>query len=408
MRVCMVAYSFYEGDNRVRRYAESLARRGDQVDAIALRQNDSPRYVRVKGVDVYKIQRRTPNEKRKYDYLLRLSTFFVRSAWTLTHRHLAKRYDLVHVHSIPDFEVFAALFAKLAGARVILDIHDIVPELYASKFGVSRTSPLFRLLLTVERLSAAFADHVIIANDIWHERIISRSISADKCSVIMNYPDPELFREIRRIRDTKRFVLLYPGTLSRHQGIDVAIRAVGLIRERLPHVELHIYGAGTDEQWYRRMVEDYGLEDHVHFMGLAPIDRIAAIMAQADIGVEPKRAEAFSNEAFSTKILEFMMAGVPVIASDTTVHKRYIGEELVRYFRSGDAYELAAAIEQLHGDPGLRQEYIDRGRRFMDDYNWEARKHVYFALADSLLVRPQGRGRPGGCRASEVVWPGKE
>ena len=36
MRICMVAYSFYETDNRVRRYAEALARRGDKVDALSI------------------------------------------------------------------------------------------------------------------------------------------------------------------------------------------------------------------------------------------------------------------------------------------------------------------------------------------------------------------------------------
>jgi len=405
----MVAYSFYEGDNRVRRYAEALARRGDEVEVIALRQQGSPCRARLNGVEIYKIQRRTPNEKGKRDYLLRLLAFFVRSAWTLARRHMATRYDLVHVHSIPDFEVFAALVPKLTGARVILDIHDIVPELYASKFQVSQTSLLFKMLLLVERFSVAFADHVIIANHIWYERIVSRSVSPRKCMVVMNYPDPALFRGLERTRGTdEAFVLLYPGTLSRHQGLDVAIRAIGLLRERLPHVEFHIYGTGTDEPWYRKMVEEEGLENTVRFMGLASIDRVAEIMAQADIGIEPKRAEAFGDEAFSTKIFEFMMVGVPVIASDTTVHRHYITTDLVRYFRSGDAGALAAAIEELHADPKLRQCYVRRGLEFMANYNWEARKHVYLGLADALVTRGGGGRRRGRNLAPECARPGKE
>ena len=131
MRVCMVAYTFYEPDNRVRRYAETLVRRGDKVDAIVLRQPGQQTRTVVSGVNVYKIQGRKLNEKMKIQYLLKLLLFLFKSACKLTQLHRKKKYDVIHVHSVPDFEVFATLFAKLTGAKVILDIHDIVPELFA-------------------------------------------------------------------------------------------------------------------------------------------------------------------------------------------------------------------------------------------------------------------------------------
>jgi glycosyltransferase involved in cell wall biosynthesis len=220
MRACMVAYTFYEGDNRVRRYGEALVRRGDEVDAFTLRQQGSPSTATVRGVTVHKIQKRIPNEKRSFDYLVRLLVFLVKSTVFLTRHHFRKKYDLIHVHSVPDFEVFAALIAKLTGAKVILDIHDAVPELYSGKFRVSRDSALFRLLVFAERLSGGFADHVIIANDIWRDRIALRSISPSKCSVILNYPDPDIFhRRVSTRKNLDKLVLLYPGTLSKHQGI---------------------------------------------------------------------------------------------------------------------------------------------------------------------------------------------
>src|ERR1700720_1544176 len=79
MKVCMVAYSFYEGDNRVRRYAETLARRGDRVDVVSLRQKGQPPRGIINGVHVFRIQRRVVNEKSKFSYLGRLLLFFMRS-----------------------------------------------------------------------------------------------------------------------------------------------------------------------------------------------------------------------------------------------------------------------------------------------------------------------------------------
>ncbi len=387
MRVCMVAYTFYEGDNRVRRYAESLKRRGDQVDAIVLRQDGAASFAQVSGVNVYKIQKRALDEKKKMDYLVKLLLFLVRSAVLLARLQFKKGYDLVHVHSVPDFEVFAALVPKLFGAKVVLDIHDIVPELFASKFGAKQGSLLFRMLVLMERLSMAFSDHVIVANHIWHERLVVRSVPPRKCSVVMNYPDPHIFirkANMRRVRG-KHYVIVYPGTLSIHQGLETAIRAVHKLKEQIPELQFHIYGKGTDESYFVSLVRDLGLEDRVFFRGIVPIEKLPEVIEQADLGVEPKLSRTFGNEAFSTKILEFMAMGVPVVASDTLVHSRYFDETLLQFFRSEDVDDLSSKILRVRNDVQLRERMVNNALKFMQENNWEAKKHLYHALVDSLV-----------------------
>jgi glycosyltransferase involved in cell wall biosynthesis len=380
----MVAYTYYEGDNRVRRYAETLVKRGDTVDAIVLRQDGAASFTNVSGVNVYKVQRRTINERFKIEYLLKLVTFLIRSFFRLTYLHIRHRYDLIHVHSIPDFEVFAALGAKLLGAKVVLDIHDIVPELFISKFNSSTASPLFKMLLLVERLSMAFADHVIVANHIWHQRLIARSVSARKCTVVMNYPDPSIFRVRKQGGRGEKFIMIYPGTLSIHQGLETAIRAVDLIRERVVDLEFHIYGKGTDQQYFEDLVKTLGLQDRIFFKSIVPIEKLPQIIAGADLGVEPKLKRSFGNEAFSTKILEFMYVGIPVIASDTLVHTHYFDESLVKFFRSEDEEDLAECIVQLRKDKRLRDTLVANSFRYMEQNNWEVRKYTYLNIVDSL------------------------
>ena len=92
-----------------------------------------------------------------------------------------QRYDLIHVHNIPDFLVFAAWYPKLTGSKVILDIHDIVPEFFESKFSVSDRSLLVRALRLVEKISAAFADHVILSNHVPELSNIINSIGLSPC-----------------------------------------------------------------------------------------------------------------------------------------------------------------------------------------------------------------------------------
>src|SRR5947207_1423231 len=203
------------------------------------------------GIRVFQIQRREINERHRLTYLFRLALFFMRSTALLTTRHLRRPYDLFHIHSVPDFLVFTAWLPKLMGAKVILDIHDLLPEFYADKFRTPRNSLIPRFLVAVERASAAFADHVIVANHPWRDKLLSRSIrDPQKCTTILNFPDASIFFRRGLPKTNSKFVILYPGSLNHHQGVDLAIRAFALIRNDAPNAEFHIYGEG-DQKAFR-------------------------------------------------------------------------------------------------------------------------------------------------------------
>ena len=203
------------------RYADALAQRGDIVDVIALKGENSLKYENLNNVNVYRIQERKINEKYKITYLYRLIIFLIRSSIFLTKKHLQHPYDVIHVHSVPDFEVFATLIPKQQGSSIILDIHDIVPEFYASKFSGSKDSFFFKALIKVEQFSIKFSDHVIISNHLWQKTLTSRSVNESKCTTIMNYPDEAIFYQRPRTRLDDKFIILYPGSLGWHQGLDI-------------------------------------------------------------------------------------------------------------------------------------------------------------------------------------------
>jgi glycosyltransferase involved in cell wall biosynthesis len=382
----MLAYTFYDADNRVRRYAEALARRGDRVDAIALARDGQPAFEVIQGVRVFRIQKRRIDELGPFSYLIKLLLFFLRSAWFITAQHLREPYQIIHVHSVPDFEVFATLIPRLLGARVILDIHDIVPEFYASKFKVGERSLVFRLLAMVERLSIFYSNHAIISNHLWQQRLVGRSVRREKCTALINYPDPSIFNPRREsARGGDEFVLCYPGTLAWHQGLDIAIEAMALLRERAPHLRLVLVGDGPEREQLRKLIVDRKLEDSVSLTGLVPLERVAEIMADIDAGVVPKRTDSFGNEAFSTKIMEFMAMGVPVIASRTRIDEYYFNEDLVQFFTSGDAADLAEKILEVANNQLRREALRMNAFEFIAANNWDVRKGEYFRLIDGLV-----------------------
>ena len=273
------------------------------------------------------------------------------------------------------------------GARVILDIHDIVPEFYASKFKVGRESLKFRLLVLLEKISCAYSSHVIISNHLWEKTVTSRSVRPDKCTTIINFPDPAIFwPRPAHVRNNSEFVMCYPGTFSWHQGLDLAIEAVALLRDKAPGLRFLLVGDGPERKMLADMIEKLQLEDRVTIRGFMSLELVAEVMSNVDLGVVPKRADSFGNEAFSTKIMEFMAMSVPVIASRTRIDEYYFNDEILQFFKSGNVEDLAEKILCLMHDPARRAALCKQSAMFIAQNNWLVKKQEYLGLVDRLTA----------------------
>jgi glycosyltransferase involved in cell wall biosynthesis len=387
-KVCMLVHNTYETDNRVRRYAEALAKRGDQVEVIALTGGNAPLVSEeINGVTVFRVQNRVRNERGKWTYAWRLLRFLVVSSIFMTKRHHNIKYDVVHVHNLPDFLVFAAWYPKMTGARIILDIHDIVPELFANKFDAKPGNLYISLLKFIEKASAAFVDYVIVSNHLWYEKLLSRSVPKEKCSVFLNHVDPALFYRRDRTRTDDKIIVIFPGSFQWHQGLDIAIEAFALVQKRVPNCEFHIYGGGDEKTELIALTEKLGLNDKVKILNSAPLETIADLISNADLGVVPKRADSFGNEAYSTKIMEFMSQGVPVVVSRTKIDNFYFDNSVVRFFTSGDVRALAEAMCEVIENGALREKLVAGGYRYVDLHSWDHRKNEYLNLVDTLSTQ---------------------
>lgn len=385
-RICMITHSFYESDNRVMRYAEALAGRGDEVEVLSLMKSaQQPETEMLAGVKAIRIQRRDrKNQQARGAYLLPILRFFVRSSLLVCRRHRQRPYDLLHVHNVPDFLVFAAWQPRLTGARVILDIHDIIPEFYASKFHTRSDALVVRALRWMERGSAAFAHHVIISNHLWLQTYTQRSASADKCSVFINHVDEAVFHRRSPCRQDGKFILIFPGGLQWHQGLDIAIRAFQKVAAVLVNAEFHIYGDGNVKESLVALANELGLAGRVRFFEVLPLRQIAEVMAGADLGVVPKRADSFGNEAYSTKIMEFMALGVPVVISRTKIDSYYFTDQVARFFPSGDCVALADAILDLAQRSDERKRMAEAALEYAHQHSWQQKRREYLDLVDGL------------------------
>ncbi len=127
-----------------------------------------------------------------------------------------------------------------------------------------------------------------------------------------------------------------------------------------------------------------GLSESVKFCGSAALEQIADVISNADLGVVPKRADSFGNEAYSTKIMEFMSQGVPVVLSRTKIDNFYFDDSVVRFFVSGDVQALAEAMLEVIENKTLRESLIAGGFRYVELNGWNRRKSEYLELVDAL------------------------
>jgi glycosyltransferase involved in cell wall biosynthesis len=157
----------------------------------------------------------------------------------------------------------------------------------------------------------------------------------------------------------------------------------------VPNAELHLYGdAGSKaEADLARLAGRLGLSGTVKFLGNVPLDRIPDVIANVDLGVVPKRADTFGNEAYSTKIMEFMSQGVPVVVSRTRIDSLYFDEAVVHFFRSGDSQAMANAMLDVINDQQLRKTLIAKGYEYVDRNSWDRKKKDYLELVDSLSTK---------------------
>jgi glycosyltransferase involved in cell wall biosynthesis len=209
-------------------------------------------------------------------------------------------------------------------------------------------------------------------------------VPAGKCMVVLNYVDTGTFERRARKRTDGRFVGVYPGGLQWHQGLDIAIRAFARVKATMPNAELHIYGEGSEKDNLDRLIKELDLGNTVFIRPMVPHENVGAVIADADFGVVPKRADSFGNEAYSTKILEFMSQGIPVIASRTLIDTFYFREPAVKFFESGSEADLAEKILLVARDRDLCRRMVEASDAYLKENNWAARQQEYLDFVDGF------------------------
>jgi glycosyltransferase involved in cell wall biosynthesis len=395
--VCIVRHGYYPSELNVRREAEALRGRGFEVHVICLRGPGEPRCETVDGVTV----RRMPLTHRRRGilrYLLEYHLFLVLAAWALLRVRRRAALRAVQVNTMPDHLVFATVPLRLFGTKVVLHVHEPMPELFATLFPRRHHRPLVALVELAQRASLAYADHALTVTSAMRESLARRGIPREKVTVIVNAPDerlvamgrrPEIVARANQMRrergasGTQRIVC--HGTIERRYGIDLVVRAVARLVGDFPGLQFRLMGSGDHVDEVLSLADRLGVAAHVAYLGFVPLDTMVAELLAADLTVVPMRRNAYSELVHTNKMFEYIAFERPVIASRLEAVAAYFPPDSLLYFEPDNDADLAERVRYglTHADE--MEQRVRRSTEIFAQYRWAVERPRYLDVYERLL-----------------------
>jgi glycosyltransferase involved in cell wall biosynthesis len=387
-RVCVLRQGEFPLDVRVRREVSALVASGLAVDVICVRGPGEPMREVVHGARVYRLP--VPSRRGgRVAYVARYGAFFLAAAVAVSMLHARRRYRLVQVHSLPDVLVFAAAVPRLLGTPVLLDLHECLPEFYATKFGIDPGGRAVRLLERLERASIAFATAAITCTEPMRQLFVGRGAPSAKVTVVLNSADESIFHPdgVGSAHGSREgFTLVSHGTMEDRYGLDTAILATVRAAAEVEGLRLELYGDGSCRPELEALVERLDAGRQVSFSdGYVPLDDLVAALRRADAGVVAVKRDAFRDVTHCNKMFELISMGIPAIVSRTRSVEEYFDDSCFLLFDGGDEEQLAGAIVRLARDPVLRRQLAERARHVNEPYRWPHQRERYLEVVTGLL-----------------------
>ena len=385
-RLCMVVHGPYPlTEGRVAREALAAIDAGWEVDVVAVRERGDLAGETVDGVTIFRLPFSHTQGKGMVITTLKYIAFMGVVSAKLVALFPRRRYQIIQVHNPPDFLVFAAIVPRLFEARVILDIHDFAPELFATRYAGRPFSALGeRVVRLIERRAVGFATAVITAHETYRRELEERGVPSEKITVVLNSLDERLLPKGVRTVERKRLRVVYHGTITPHYGVELLVEAAALVALDEAELLVEIYGDGDALERVRSRTHELGISDQVYFSRPLPHQEVIERIRSASAGVICNLSTPWAKAVTPTKLLEYAALGVPVITADLPGIRENFSPDEVLFFPAGDAAALADAIRKVAADPAAAANRAEAAQRRYEEYRWSYSAERYVNLLERM------------------------
>lgn len=297
---------------------------------------------------------------------------------------IKSRPAVVHAHDVNILPV-GWLAARLCGAALVYDAHEI--STHREGYRAIRN-----WVAWLEKKIMPRADGCITTTNA-RAKFFARAYRIKRPLVLQNRPRLAALEASDLIRnqlllDKPWPIVLYQGGLQAGRGLPLLVQAAVMI----PNAYFVFIGGGALAEKLCQLAEKSGVSDRVHFIDTVPLERLPAYTASADIGVQPIENSCLNHfTTDSNKLFEYLMAGLPVVASQvpeiSRVLKRFNAGLLVP---PGDGSALKSAIAKLVDNHELRKQLSANARKASEALNWDVQEEefidFYRCVAESASV----------------------
>jgi glycosyltransferase involved in cell wall biosynthesis len=376
------------GDRRVWNQSRALVEVGWSVGVICAAADDreEPATETIEGVEIHRYPLRPAAGGADYGREYAQAVWRIRS---LVREQLATAPpDIVHTANPPDFLLLAARSARARGAAFVFDHHDLMPELFRTRY--RRAGFPYNGLLAIERQAMRRADVVISTNESYRLLALERGgVDPENVFVVRNGPDLEHFTPLPpdpELRRGRRFLLGYLGMMGPQDGIDHAVLALAeLDRRRGDDWGAILVGEGPVRAEMEALAASQGIADRVEFAGWRGDEDIRRILSTVDLCIAPDPPSPLNDVSTMIKVPEYMAMGKPIASYDLAETRVSAGEAAA--YADPTPAALGRLIDELLDDPTRREEMARIAVARVPSLSWQHSVEVLLEAYERALKR---------------------
>lgn len=374
--ILVIREGYFPFDPRVRKEVLALKESGFDVTVLCIGKRDEMKHEIWQGIKIVRVKlehKRGKIMRYIYEYLFFFLIAFNRALkW-----HINKKFCIVQVNTLPDFLIFSVLPLKILGAKLVLDVHEPMAELWETLFKgkISKIVSLF--VKIVSFLSFKVPNVILTVTSEMKTLVKKRGAGNKKIYVLHNLPNPRDFPKLEVEKKDDNFILVTHGSVEERYGLDNVLDALNLLKNEENNLRFWIIGEGSYLNELKDKAEELGIKHMVKFWGFLPFEQVIKLLNMSDAGIVPMKKNPYSDLIHTNKMYEFMLLEKPVIISKTNAVMRIFNENEVIYFEPGDAHSLAESIQKLVHDPSLSSKLVVNALRKVESLSWEVEKKNY-------------------------------
>jgi glycosyltransferase involved in cell wall biosynthesis len=390
-------------DRRVWQEALALVDAGYKVHVVCPATSEHPRRREtLDGVRIYRYWP-GPEARRSAAYLIEYVIAILAQLRIALGIRLRHRIRVVHICNPPDLLFLVALPLVALGSCLVYDHHDACPELMVAK-GQREDGWQVRLVRVFECLTYRCCGVSVETNESYRGIALRRGrMSPEDVFVVRSAPECSRFAAARpdeKWRYGRKNLVGYVGVMGLQDGLDYLIDAARVIicEWRRHDIQFVLVGAGPEFPRLRERVRSLGIGDHVVFTGRLSDEELGAVLATADVCVNPDEANRMNDISTMNKVMEYMALGKPMVQFDLHEGRVSAGDSSL-YATRNDATSLASCIVRLIDDPQARSRMGQSGhKRLRTTLSWDLQVPQLLAAYERAV---QKRARP----AAEALRP---